>query len=86
MLMHGDKKKIAALIIAKGKPGKEEISEAPMVDGAEQDNSVAEESSAQELMAAIQSKDAKGVVAAFKALMEICDTAEDMAEEEPISE
>lgn len=82
MLMQPDKKKMAALIIAKAGPKGEKIEEAPMKDGAEQDNSIAEESAAEDLMAAIEQKDAKQIVAAFKALMEICDMQEDAAEQE----
>lgn len=73
MLMQPDKKKMAALIIAKAGPKGEEMKEAPMKDGAEQDNSIAEDSAAEDLVAAIEQKDIKGIVSAFKALMEVCD-------------
>lgn len=82
MLMQPDKKKLAALIISKAGPKGEKIEEAPMKDGAEQDNSIAEESAAEDLMSALEQKDAKQFVAAFKALMEICDIKEDAAEQE----
>lgn len=82
MLMQPDKKKMAALIIAKAGPKGEEMKEAPQVDGAEQDNSIAEESAAEDLMAAIEQKDVKQIVSAFKALMEICDNGESESEKE----
>jgi hypothetical protein len=82
MLMQPDKKKMASLIIASAGPKKDEIQEAPTKDGAEQDNSIAEQSAAEDVMAAIESKDPKALVSAFKALMEICDSQEDSAEQE----
>lgn len=82
MLMQPDKKKMAALIIAKAGPKGEEMKEAPQVDGAEQDNSIAEESAAEDVIAALESKDPKALVSAFKALMEICDNGESEPEKE----
>lgn len=82
MLMQPDKKKMASLIIASAGPKGEKMEEAPQKDGAEQDNSIAEESAAEDVMAALESKDPKALVSAFKALMEICDMQEDSAEQE----
>ena len=80
--MQPDKKKMASLIIASSGPKKDEMQESPQKDGAEQDNSIAEESAAEDVMAALESKDPKALVSAFKALMEICDMQEDSAEQE----
>lgn len=82
MLMQPDKKKMAALIISKAGPKNEEFKQVESKDGAEQDNSIAEDSAAEDLMAAIEQKDPKAIVSAFKALMEICDIKEDASEQE----
>lgn len=71
MLMKPDKNKSVSLIMAKlgGKP-----SEAPQADGAEQDDSMAAETAAQELLQAIKADSPKAVVQALKSLMEICES------------
>jgi hypothetical protein len=50
---------------------------------AETDSSIAEESAAEELISALKAGDAKGVVAAFKSLTELCSYTE---EQEPEGE
>lgn len=78
MLMKDNKKNMASLIVAGIKGPKE----APMSqDGAEQDNSMAEDTAAEELLAAIEQKSPKGIVEAFKNLMECCSPSEEMESE-----
>lgn len=72
MIMSGDKKKSVTLIMDKLAGKKPELSEAPMVDGAEQDDSVAVNTAAEELMSAFESKSPEAFVSAFKSLMELC--------------
>ena len=72
-----DKKKMASLIVAANKP-QPEVSE---VSDMENDNSMAEESAAEDLLAAIEQKSAKGIVEAIKAIMDIIEP-----ESEPESE
>lgn len=69
-----DKKKPAALIVARMQEGKaDKESEAPKNEmGDEVDDSVAKESAAEELLAAIESKSPKAVAEAFSSLMELC--------------
>lgn len=76
MLMADDKKKSVAMIISKIGKKPENMSEVPNENGAEQDDSIGAESAAEELLAAIESKSAKGVVEAIKALMEFCEAPE----------
>lgn len=87
MLMKDDKKKAVTLIMGKmlGKP--EETQEAPSKDGTEQDDSVAVDTAAEELISAIEAKSPKGVVMAIKSLMELCQQeSEDYEESEEKSE
>lgn len=80
MLMKPSKDKSVSLIMAKlgGKPA-----EAPQKDGAEQDDSVASETAAQELLQAIKADSPKAVVQALKSLMEICESEPKYESEEP---
>ena len=67
--MKDDKKKSVSLIMDKMMgPAKE----APTEDGVEQDDSVAVDTAAEELISAIESKSPKAVVAAIKSLIELC--------------
>jgi hypothetical protein len=70
MLMKDDKKKSVSLIMGKlmGQP-----EQAPTTDGVEQDDSMAVDTAAEELISAIHAKSAKGVVQALKSLMEMMD-------------
>ena len=78
-----DKKKPAALIIAKMRGEKEEMSEAPKSEiGDESDDSMAKESAAEELLKAIESKSPKAIAEAFSAMMELCEYEEPSHEEE----
>ena len=70
MLMSDDKKKQVTLIMKKLK-GAESVEEAPVVDGAEQDDSIAVDTAAEELIAAVESKSPKAVVQAIKSLIEL---------------
>lgn len=72
MLMKDDKKKSVSLIMGKLMGDKPEVSEAPTEDGVEQDDSVAVDTAAEELLAAIEAKSAKGIVQAIKSLIEMC--------------
>lgn len=76
MLMK-DPKKVAQLIIS-GKTKVENSDDS----SSEQDNSVAEETAAQEFIDAVHSNDAKGLVEAFKSLMSICDVPEESGDME----
>lgn len=62
-------------------PGPEKEMAPKMEDGVEQDDSIAKESAAQDLLTAIEQKDAKGIVMAFTNLMEMCDYEEPSEEE-----
>lgn len=79
MLMKPDSKKSVSLIMDRmmGKP-----EEVPMVDGAEQDDSIALDTAAEELMAAIESKSPKSIVQAFKTMMELCQSEPEQSEAE----
>lgn len=74
MLMKDDKKKSVSLIMGKLMGDKPEVSEAPSENGAEQDDSVAVETAAEEMMSAIESKNPKAFVEAFKSLIELCES------------
>lgn len=82
MLMKDNKKSIVTLIANKAKgPShmdnlKPDFDSAPEKDGAVQDDSVAVNSAAEELLSAIESKSAKGIAEAFKSLMQLCDNDE----------
>lgn len=82
-MMLTDKKKPATLIIARMKGDKEKMEPAEMSqDGAEQDDSMAKESAAEELLSAIKAGNAKAVAEAFSAMMELCDYEEPESEQE----
>lgn len=82
MLMHDDKKKTASLIVAGLKGPQPEKAE----DNVENDGSIAEETAAEDLMAAIEQKSPKAIVEAFKNLMECCSPAEMESEESEMME
>lgn len=73
-MIMSDKKKPAALIIAKMQAGKaDKESEAPQNEmGDEIDDSMAKESAAEELLKAIESKSPKAISEAFSSMMELC--------------
>lgn len=77
MLMKDDRKKMAALVLDRiGKaPTQAEPTESPV------DDSIPLESAAEDLIAAIENKDAKALVQAFKDFMELCETEEPAAPE-----
>jgi hypothetical protein len=77
-----DKKKPAALIIAKMRSGKESMPEKAEQNemGDEVDN-MGIESAAEELLAAIEAKSPKAIVEAMKSMMEMMDSEEEMPEE-----
>ena len=77
--MMSDKKNKMASIIVSGMGKSDEM--APEKDGAQQDDSVASESAAEELISAIHSKSAKGVVEAMKNCLAVMDKDEDESEE-----
>ena len=79
--MQDKKKSMASILVAKlKKPG--EITEAPMKDGAEQDNEIALRSAADEILSAIESKDADMLVGALKSFQEMCSENEPEESEE----
>lgn len=78
-MIMSEKKKPAALIIASLKDGKE--SKAPVNEmGDVSDSSMAKESAADELLKAIESKDAKSIVEAFESMMELCNSEHESSE------
>lgn len=80
MLLSDDKKKTVSLLVSK--LGKPQMEESPMKDGAEQDDSMPKDAAAEELIAAIESKSAKGVVEALESLMELCSPKSEPTESE----
>ena len=80
MLMKDDKKKSVSLIM--GKLMGDKPQPAPSEDGVEQDDSVAVDTAAEELMSAIKSDSPKAVVQAFKSLLELCDSDESVEPEQ----
>lgn len=82
--MSDDKSKKMASLIVGNLDGSTEPS--PEKDGAQQDDSVASESAAEELISAIHSKSAKEVVDSMKNLWAILDKDENEEESAPESE
>ncbi len=76
MLMKSDKKKQVSVIMARLGKGPEQLEQKPMEDGAEQDDSIALHTAAEELMRAIESKSPAGIAEAFKSMLELCDEDE----------
>ena len=80
MLMKPEKKDAISVIMAKLK--KPKMEEAPAEEseegGAMEDDSVALETAAEELLSSIESKSAKGIVEALKSLIEMIDAEEDI--------
>ena len=86
MLLKDNKKGLVTLIMKKMKGGDHDLSPSfssetaepkKLVDGAEQDCSIAVESAAEELLGALESKDPKAVVRAFKSLFILMEDLED---------
>lgn len=77
MLMKPDKKKMAAMIVASNKSVPEMAEPEEMSD-----NSMAEEAAAEDLLAAIEQKSAKGIVDAIKTIMDIIEPESEPAESE----
>ncbi len=83
MMMNGDKKGIAALIIKKIGSGPEKMEEKPESEyGAEMDNSAGIEAAVSEMFEAIKSENKKEFAEALKSFIELCDEEEDEEEEE----
>lgn len=85
--MKDNKKKMAALIISKAAGpanAKEQLDEPVVKEGAEQDDSIGMESAAEDLMQAIEQKNAKGIVAAIKDLYAMCESNEPEEDNEQI--
>jgi hypothetical protein len=74
MLMKDDKKHSVSVIMGKlmGDKKEGEMEKAPTKEGVEQDDSVATDVAAEELLQAIEQKSPKGIVAAIKSLIELC--------------
>jgi hypothetical protein len=73
MMMMSPKKKIATIIMASlGKKPEGPKVEPVSNEVPEEDNSMAEESSAEAVLKAVESKDAKALAAAMKDFLEIC--------------
>jgi hypothetical protein len=82
MLMKPDKKQAVSLIMGKMLKKPTETSEAPTENGVEQDDSVALETAAEELMQAIEQKSPKAVVESLRSLIELMDSEPESAEPE----
>lgn len=80
MLMKDPKKSFALLIASKGKMPE---NAQPSEHGAEADNSIGEESAAEEIMNAVHAKDPKSLAAALKSFIQMCENYE---EQEPESQ
>ncbi len=74
-----DKRKVAALIVRKVGE-RENMSEKPNRDGAEQDNSIAMQSAADEMIRAFEAKDSRMLVAALRSFIEMAKDMEDSEE------
>lgn len=74
MIMPDKKKAVSVLIARMKQPKEEQVSKAPEKDGVEQDSSIGLESAADEIMSAVESKNAKALVEALKSFMEMCDS------------
>lgn len=87
-MMMSDKKKPATLIIAKMRAGRPDMEEkAPMSEmGGQDDDSMAKEAAAEELLKAIESKSPKAIAEAFSSMMELCGEKEEYEEKEEESE
>jgi hypothetical protein len=82
MLGMKDPKKLSAVIVAKMKGDKEEMSDKPMTeDGAEMSPNLGLESAAEEIMSAVKSGDSKLLVDALKSFVEMCDYSEEESED-----
>jgi hypothetical protein len=75
MLLSDDKKKLASVIVS-GMNKPEKVEEAPIENGAEQDDSIAKDTAAEELLSAIEQKSPKAIVAAIESLIELCQYSE----------
>lgn len=84
MMMSDNKKKLATIIVGNMKADKPEMP--PMKDEVEQDDSIAKESAAQDLLSAIEQKNTKGIVEAITNLMELCEYEEPEQSEMPEQE
>lgn len=84
MLMN-PKKKVASLIIAKLDKDKGGSTESVEKDSGK-DSSIAEDGAMGDLMEALANKDKKGAIAAFKALMYLCEEGEEDKEDSSESE
>lgn len=85
MFMSDDKKKRATLIISRlsGKPGSEEVSEAPKNEnGDEVDSEIGHMSAAEDILDAIASKDAKALKNALKAFLDMCESEPESEDKE----
>lgn len=83
-----DKKKMATIVVSKLKPSRAEMLEdAPSnAMGDAKDSDIAKQSAAEELLKAIESKDAKAVASAFSSMMELCEEQSEEAEEQASEE
>ena len=81
----GSKKKRVAMIIAKLSPAKPTEDSAPEQHEDQEDDSMAMglESAAEDIMAAISSKDPKSLAAAMKSFISMCGDYEEQPEESP---
>lgn len=81
MLMKSDKKKQVSVIMARLGKAPEQSEQSSSENGAEQDDSIAVHTAAEELIRALDSKNAAHVAEAFKSLCELCESEESPEEE-----
>lgn len=73
MMMSDNKKKASTLILKKLADGSEEMSDAPMSpEGAELDQSAGQDSAAEEILAAVEAKDASALKEAIRSMVQMC--------------
>ncbi len=77
MIMQDGKKKAVSLIISKLGDKQEKVEQAPTVDNVEQDLSMPLEAAADEILQALETKNAKALVEALKYFMEMCEYKKD---------
>lgn len=75
MFMSDSKKKASTMILGAMSPATS-AKAAPSVDGAEQDSSIGLESAAEDILSAIDSKDAKALATAMQSMFEMCSDEE----------
>jgi hypothetical protein len=86
MIMNDDKKNRATIIVRKISGNMEPVQNAERAEinemGDEVDNSIGLMSAAEDMMSAVQSKDAKALKNALKSFIDMCESSDDQEEKE----